>query len=515
MTPSTTYQRKQEVRESEFLQTAAAGMSAEERKKIAADTLCLQSFQAMNDPPEKLALIPSVGIHDLSPEVDTIPVTVDSGEDIVLLKHELFTNDIAYLHLAFDVSHIADEWQPHLPLLCKLMIKLGAGKQNYDEMAKWIALKTGGVSAYLASGHNIETGKVWQKLIVHIRMLSQNIPEAIQILSDILFQGKLTEWPKIKDLVFEGKNDLYAATIPSGHIFAKRTAASSLSLPAYREDQWHGRRQLQFLASLTDNWDVKRDDFIARIADLKTQILCKNNLVLNLTADDKLLPILSEETDTIVARLPKQVLMPVESSFSVSSSHIGISIPAQVSYVAQSFPAPIYGNSLSAPLFVLSRLLSDGFLYHTIRVQGGAYGGMCQYDPANGLFSFLSYRDPHIKRTLEAYRDALHVFETDHIGEEEIEKAIIGSIGVLDRPTDPVGRGVTSMIRYLSGLTDETRKAFRLAVLSMTKDVLRQEALSCLRQNVTQSSVAVYGGEEKIIAANEIMNASFQVESLI
>ena len=515
MTPSATYQQEQEEKENEFLQTALAGMSGEDREKVAAEANRLQSFQEEGDSPEMLALIPSVGIHDLSPETDTIPVTVGSREEAALLTHELFTNDIAYLHLAFDVSHIADEWQPYLPLLCRLMVKLGAGKRDYDELAKQIALKTGGVSASLASGHNIETGEVWQKLIVHVRMLSRNIPDAIQILADILFQGKMTELSKIRDIVFESKNDLYAAVVPSGHVFAKRTAASSLSLPAYREDQWHGRRQLQFLASLTDNWDGKRDDFIACIADLKGQILCKSRLLLNLTADGKLLPPLSKETDAIIARLAKPSFTPAQTLLPAFSGHTGITIPAQVSYVAQSFPAPIYGNALSAPLFVLSRLLSDGFLYRTIRVQGGAYGGMCQYDPANGLFSFLSYRDPHIARTLEAYGEALRVFEADHMGEEEIQKAIIGSIGILDRPTDPVGRGATSMIRHFSGLTDEARKAFRAAVLSATKDILQKEALSYLMQNVTRSSVAVYGGEEKIITANETLSSPLQIESLI
>ncbi|MDR2861307.1 MAG: insulinase family protein, partial [Syntrophobacterales bacterium] len=362
MTPSAAYQQEREARENKFLQDIAVNMSWEEREKIAAEALRLQSFQAASDPPEVLALIPAVGIHDLSRELDMIPVTADSREDVVLLTHELFTNDSAYLHLTFDISHIADEWQPYLPLLCRFMVKLGAGKHDYDEMAKRIALKTGGISASLASGYNIETGKVWQKLIVHIRMLSRNISEAIQILDHILFQGKLTELSKIKDLVFEGKNNLYAAVVPSGHIFAKRTAASSLSLAAYREDQWHGRRQLQFLAGLTDNWDAKRDDFIARIADLKEQILCRNNLLLNFTADDRSLPVLLEETDALAARMGRTAFMPVETPLPVFSGHVGISIPAQVSYVAHSFPAPIYGNPLSAPLFVLSRLLSDGFL---------------------------------------------------------------------------------------------------------------------------------------------------------
>ena len=77
-------------------------------------------------------------------------------------------------------------------------------------------------------------------------------------------------------------------------------------------------------------------------------------------------------------------------------AHVGIAIPAQVSYVAKVLAAPPYRDPLSAPLFVLAKQLSNGYLYRHIRVQGGAYGGSCRYEPLSGLFAFLSYRDPHL-----------------------------------------------------------------------------------------------------------------------
>ena len=93
------------------------------------------------------------------------------------------------------------------------------------------------------------------------------------------------------------------------------------------------------------------------------------------------------------------------------------------------FAAPPYDDPLSAALFVLARQLSNGYLYRHIRFQGGAYGGSCRYEPLGGLFAFLFYRDPHLTETLAVYRDAVDSALQNPIAQEELEKAVIGSIG--------------------------------------------------------------------------------------
>ena len=49
----------------------------------------------------------------------------------------------------------------------------------------------------------------------------------------------------------------------------------------------------------------------------------------------------------------------------------------------------------------------NDFLHREIREKGGAYGGMAGYNADGGLFSMLSYRDPHLERTLDVYEDAI------------------------------------------------------------------------------------------------------------
>ena len=514
MEPSATYQQEQETRSREILRVITAGLSPEERERIASDAFRLKSFQTEPDPPEAAALLPAVGIEDLSPEVDVIPVESESRQGVTVLSHDLFTNDIAYLHIAFDIAQVPDELQPYLPLLCKLMTGLGAGELSYDELSKRIALKTGGLGAHLASGFSIDGRETWQKMIVHVRMLYRNIPDAIGILSDILLRGNLSETERIRDLVFEGRNDLQAAVVPSGHLFAKRTAAASLTLPSYREEQWHGRSQLKFIHGLAEAWDERFEDFISKIEDLKSWIIRKERLVLNLTAGGQGLRLLSEAIEPIMAELNEVPSTICDVPIPALPSRTGVVIPAQVSYVAEAFPAPTYGSPLAAPLFVLSRLLSNGCLYQKIRVQGGAYGGMCQYDPTNGLFAFLSYRDPHLARTLAVYEEALRFTAGGIIPAEEIQKAVIGSIAALDRPMDPAGRGFASMIRHFSGLTDEERRRFRQAVLSMGNRELTEGALKYLANVKDRSAVAVYSEGEKMNQANKILRPPLQIEPL-
>lgn len=66
---------------------------------------------------------------------------------------------------------------------------------------------------------------------------------------------------------------------------------------------------------------------------------------------------------------------------------------------------PIYkpGEVVPGQASVVSRFLRTGYLWDTVRVMGGAYGGFTKFSPVSGLFSCLSYRDPNLGKTLDNY----------------------------------------------------------------------------------------------------------------
>jgi len=515
MEPSRTFQEEWERVIDDHMTRFQKSLSEEEKKKIQEETAAMKRFQVEPDPPEAAASLPKLSLTDISREIETIPTDHATIGGVPVLKHDLFTNGIAYLDLAFDVSDIPEELQPYLPLLGKLTAQMGAAGLSYEEMAKRIALRTGGLGFNLAAGLSAGGEKNWQKMFFSVKALYRNVDEAIGIARDILTAGDLSDNDRMRDLILEKRNSLHASVIPSAHLFAQMAAAAPLSLSARRNEQWHGRTQLRFIAGTADRLADAGEKLRENLTRLREMVFVRNRLHLNLTADheglERLTTAASRMIDTLPAGYPPRTIQ-VQTQ---PAGHVGIAIPAQVCYVTKVLAAPPYRDPSSAALFVLARQLSNGYLYKHIRVQGGAYGGSCRYEPLGGLFAFLSYRDPHLTETLTIYQDAVESTLRNPVTQEELEKAVIGAIGALDRPLDPAGKGYTALIRELSGLTDADRRHFRKEVLGVTPERLREAARRYFPPAEGSSVIAVCAPEERLQKANELLKDKLVLEKLV
>jgi Zn-dependent M16 (insulinase) family peptidase len=515
MEPSRTYSEERETAFRKKMVDLKASLSPKALEDIRSEAASLRRKQIEPDPPEAIATLPKLTLADIPRVIEIIPTVKTRIADIPAMKHEIFANGIAYLDLAFDVSDVPENLQPYLPLLGKLTTGMGGAGLNYAEMAKRKTLKSGGLGYHLATGMTIDGKGNWQKMIFSIKALHRNIDEAVKIVVDILAKGDLSDESRIRDLIAESKNALHSAVVPSGHSFARRTAAAALSVPAYRDEQWGGRTQLQLLKRISGEFKDRARDLREKFALLRNMIFRKQRLMLNLTGDSEGLSLLAEATNESINRLEKGEYPGPASTPALRRVYAGVTIPAQVCYVAKVIPAPMYSEPLSASLLVLARELSSGYLYKRIRVQGGAYGGMSLYDATNGNFSLLSYRDPNLVETLKTYDNAVDFVSQNKFANEALEKAIIGTIGSLDKPMDPRTKGYTAMIRELAGLTDEDRQKFRNHVLESSPDSLMEAANRYLKQGVKSEAIAVYASAERLEQANKVLASKLDITPLV
>jgi len=157
----------------------------------------------------------------------------------------------------------------------------------------------------------------------------------------------------------------------------------------------------------------------------------------------------------------------------------GFVVPTQVSYVGKGGKLYDEGEYMSGSVLVASRFLKTGYLWDHIRVIGGAYGGFCSFDPrtGNGLFSFLSYRDPNLGKTLDAYDAAAEALLTAARGLEDdpeaMATAIIGTVGDLDGALSPDQKGNVARNRWFAREGPDRRQRFRDEVLATTPDDFR------------------------------------------
>ena len=148
----------------------------------------------------------------------------------------------------------------------------------------------------------------------------------------------------------------------------------------------------------------------------------------------------------------------------------------QVNFCARAYQTVSVAHEDAAALSVLSGYLRNGYLHTAIREQGGAYGGGASYDSDSATFRFFSYRDPRLEDTLNDFdRSIAWLLEGKHEA-RQLEEAILGVIGSIDKPGSPAGEAKNAFHAELFGRDAEFRKQTRARVLDVTMNDLKRVA---------------------------------------
>jgi Zn-dependent M16 (insulinase) family peptidase len=148
-------------------------------------------------------------------------------------------------------------------------------------------------------------------------------------------------------------------------------------------------------------------------------------------------------------------------------------VPTQVNYVGKGANLYKAGYELHGSSYVINKLLGTTWLWDRVRVSGGAYGGFSDFDSHSGMFTYLSYRDPNLLKTLDNYDATVDFLRKLEIGKEELTKSIIGTIGDVDSYQLPDSKGYTALMRHLLNVTDEERQERRDQILGTTQKDFR------------------------------------------
>ena len=90
------------------------------------------------------------------------------------------------------------------------------------------------------------------------------------------------------------------------------------------------------------------------------------------------------------------------------------------------------GRGYNGHFEVLKTYLSRDYLWNTVRQLGGAYGCFIQFGQISGNLAFVSYRDPQVKKTYDAYNKVPEIVAGLDLPEKVMEQLIIGTYGSFD-----------------------------------------------------------------------------------
>jgi len=513
--PDTELGPLQEQKTRQQLDALQAGLDDEEKNRIIERAAQLKQAQESE---EDLSCLPTLELTDIEREEQAVAVDDEQLQSVPVSWFAQPTNGIGFVTLNFPIDSVPADLHPYLPIFCSLLTQVGAGERDYLQMAERLEAVTGGIQARTSLLENPEDLETFQASIqLKGKALLRNITDLFKLLCDICLTPDFSDLQRLHIVLNQIKVSLENSVPSSGHTYAARTAAACLTPVARLRESWSGLEQVSMVAKQAEQQVEELQELAEKMKEIARSLFCRHKLRAAIAVERENFSAVRGSLEAFLGQLPESSEADGQSNFleQSSSKRQGWIWSIPVSYVTKVFRTAPFQHPDTAALMVLAKLLRAEYLHREIREKGGAYGGMASYNAESGLFSMLSYRDPHVVRTLKVYDDAVDWVISGGFSDESVKEAILGVFSDLDKPLSPSGQAAHEFANRRQGLTLEMRNELRGHLLAIDRQALISVAETYLNKENADYAISVLAGEAALDAANaELGDAALELHRI-
>lgn len=452
--------------------------------------------------------LPGLSADDLLPKKEEPLTRAEEESGITYLKQEIPSKGVAYQSCYFDISDLEPEKVPYAKLFSELLGSLPTRTHSLEELVIEKNMWLGNIRAYLEAYTNTDDIRhVRLKFVMDISCLEQNLMRAIKLGEELLYDTILEHPEIILKRIRQSRMELERGFVTSGNSYASGRAAAHYMPEGTARERYNGIHYYQFLGKLLKNFDADQGQMIRELKEIQEKLCRKSNLVMSFTGTEKAygdfrqLIAASGFCGSAREREPgwyQDKLLPGKSEAFI--------IPSEVSYVALGGIGEYTGED-----YLLGRMVSFDYLWAKIRAEGGAYGCQMSVLP-NQSWAMSSYRDPNVKRTIEAFRSASSWLKDLELGEQELLNYKIGAVAGYDRTPKTYVQAKRMDSWYLRQEEPQVRAKVREGLLKASEEDLKNRR-QAMESFAGEGTVCVLGNRAKIEeAAGQFDNVTVLME---
>lgn len=492
MKPDAELSARRAAAEAARLDAVRAALSTEEQRHIVARAAELQQRQASHDDPE---ILPKVGLDDIPAD---LYIPEGAREPVGRWETTFYpqgTNGLVYQQLVIELPQLDDELLGCLPYYTRALSELGCGGRDYLATQLRQSQVCGDISAYTSlRGRIDDVQDIRAHFILTGKALASRHAEFSALMRETLETVRFDELGRLREIIAQERARMEQGVTGRGHSLAMGAAASGMSPGADINHRLRGLAGIRALKRLDDSLDSAEEleHFAARLARIHGLILRAPRQFV-LIGERERHDQLRHDLQTVWNGAPAAPAAAGAASFTRPPVRRSVrqlwTTSTEVNFCAKAYPTVPIEHADAAALEVLGGFLRNGFLHRAVREQGGAYGGGAGHDPDIAAFRFYSYRDPRLEETLQDFDRAIDwLLDTRH-EPRQLEEAILGVVGAIDKPGSPAGEAKSAFHNNLYGRTPAQRQRYRMRVTRVTLDDLRRVGETYLKPE--RASVAV------------------------
>ena len=463
----------------EKLQAYKESLSAEEVEKLVNATHELEQYQEEESSPEDLAKIPVLKREDISRDIAPIFNEEMEMDGVKVVHHNVETNGIGYVTLMFDLSGIREELLPYVGILQSVLGIIDTNNYEYGELFNEINVNTGGIGTSLELYTDVT--KVKEKEFratfeMKGKALYPKMNVMFKMMREILMESRLDDEKRLKEILAMLKSRLQMSFLSSGHTTAALRALSYTSPMAKFKDDTDGIGFYETVRMIEEDFDSHKAELIHNLKEISQRIFprrqydgqlycCKRRACSRTGSFSG-----GARFTAFREKLPEEPCI-----LHCTKRNEGFKTSSKVQYVARVGNFYDGGAKYSGALQILKVILGYDYLWQNIRVKGGAYGCMSNFNRIGEAY-LISYRDPNLKRTMEVYEGVVDYLKNFNVSDRDMNKFIIGTMSNLDRPMNPAAKGARSMNLYMNHVSEEMIRTERGQILDARQEDIRNLA---------------------------------------
>lgn len=486
-----------------------ASLSSEELSEITKKVKNLRASQGTNESAEVLATIPRLKIEEINPFAERISAKAHSNSkhDVIFVPTDSY--GICYLNIGFRAESLSPEDAPWLALMANLFTRLGTTELPYIELEQKINNITGSLSASVSAlGRAYDLHAANPVFSIETKFLTRNAKEVLDLLTSLLINQDFSNNQRLTDLLSAELQKAKENLVSRAWVIAQRRGVASFSPRGRYQELMKGIDYVRFIIALHNEGPAGVARAQSELTRMIQTYICKAALtpVCVSCGEKEWSSALQTDIATLVESIPQNGLQSGKADLQLSQRHSAIIVPSQVQFVTMSLLTGKTAQEKGLLAFI-ARVSETQFLLPEIRAKGGAYGFWVYHEPEFSEMTFVSFCDPHLRRTVETYLRVPEFLQTVSLTKNEFDKLKIGYFGQLDRLLSN-GRKVNKVWQdAVIGVDFAEVQKSRDAVLQATPEDIRTYA-ALFAEAVNNSSIAVTGG------ATEINNAADLFESI-
>ncbi len=519
LSPDPGMQARLEGNEDARLKEIRAQLTDEQMEQIAADATELERLNGEPNSPENLAKLPQLQVSDLPEKPLHIPTTVETVSGRPLLRNDVFSNGVNYLTLNFDLQGLPQHLWQHLPRYTDAIGKLGAGKMNYEQMARRTAAATGGLNCSPNFGtHTLNPKRPVWNMQFKLKALDGKIEEALDVLQDLIFAVNPRDTERLRDVFIQSVAEYRT------HIYGYRClgitnhrAARGLSPHGYLSESVYGATQFRTSEMLLKCFDESYEELSDSIEQIRDCLLVRSRVSASFTGSDEAFEMLNRKFTGWIDSMRDEPINPQPIGFRPFEIYPreGLAVPIQIANCTHMIPAPHYSHPDSVLLSIGAYIIDLDYIMTEVRLKGNAYLGVFKYNPFDATICQGSYFGPHVARSLNVFEQTADYIKQVEWTQTDIDRAIIGTASDYHQTVRPSEASTDALAHYLTGQTHEMIEERYAQFRCATPKEVKRALLQVLEENRDKASICVVASREKLEAENQKMAQPLEVEDII